>query len=322
MDRRTFLHAALVGGLGYAAGVGAYFTFGPGSQGTSASDSSKTKSFGHQWLGIEEEVGAGPKHFTMLDQLVDEAATAFEQAKKSDLRGKPGESTYDYLLQSAFFQAVGQTLKNNHFTRPRTSPFLLYEALESKLLQCVTGSAICLAVAERTQVPVYGVLTPSHMFVRWDSDGKHNSLKEDDPVNAGDRNYEAQEQMGGVPDSHYLQSTGTFGAPIIVPHLHKTDCMRNLSLDESLSMAHYNAALELEHKYDKSHDSHYLNLALRHLSHAIRLVPNYYKFYSVRSDVYKALGDSKEAQSDEIRSDELLVRRENAPTSLELPRAV
>src|SRR3989344_6195545 len=61
---------------------------------------------------------------------------------------------------------------------------------KSNKFDCDDMSYIYLAVGEKFNLPLYGVLIPFHFFIRYDPDGKHNFLDSIDSVNKGDFNWE------------------------------------------------------------------------------------------------------------------------------------
>lgn len=328
MNRRTFLYKALgVTTVGFFAGSGIGFIVEADEKPKTPTPT--TPSFGHHWLNIETELGATQHHHTLLDEIVTASLAIYEREKRT-IQGTPGEEQYDSSLRKAFFHSVAVTLNARHFEPSDQAPSLLHEALEPRLIddkqvrlvKCDTASAIYLAVAEQAQVPIFGVLTPCHMFVRWDPNGKHNALITNDPINNQDYSWESQNNMGGLEDSFYIQERGFLGFPIDTDSLPYTDCMKSLPLTQSLSIAHYNAALEFEHQYAKTPDKHFLNQALYHLNEAINLVPGFFKFYMVRSSIHQQLGDTKAAQEDKDKQDELIVRKAYAPNAPGLPQAV
>ena len=57
-------------------------------------------------------------------------------------------------------------------------------------IDCDDLSFIYLAVGEKLNLNLYGVYAPGHVFIRYDSDGKHDVLNSENPINNEDFNWE------------------------------------------------------------------------------------------------------------------------------------
>ena len=75
---------------------------------------------------------------------------------------------------------------------------------ELNKFDCDDMSRIYLAVGEKFNLPLYGVSIPFHFFIRYDQDGKHNSLDSNDSVNKGDFNWEPTNIPQIKSDEYYL----------------------------------------------------------------------------------------------------------------------
>ena len=139
------------------------------------------------------------------------------------------------------------------------------EPKENKF-DCDDFSFIYLAVGEKLNIPLYAVPAPAHIFIRYDKDGKHNSLNSKDPVNEGDFNWET------TGDFSFSDSSFIDDEKIPKELIKKGIFMKNLTKLELIAQAYFNKGVSLNHlgKY---------NLAIENYDLAIELNPNDADFY-------------------------------------------
>ena len=354
IDRRTILQGAGVAALGYVLGAGGYLIYHFSDKHPEGEHKDEKpvpkKKFGHQWLSAEEGLGVMPRHYEMLDSIVDHAAAAIRQGQQRFRDGKESthfpdlderidtyrstaaltamrlarakektlpEPTAPYearakeieneAMRTIFFRTVDSVLDSRGYWPREKAPNSLHRSLDAKKLKCDTASALYLSVAQAVEAPVFGALTPIHMFVRWDPNGKHDYLLAGNPANAGDLNWDAQDGLS-IDDSFHIQYRGwPWFSPMSKTALPKTDYMRNLTFDEAAALGFYAAGNEFESRFSVTNDKKDLEQGLKLLTEAITRLPKAYKFYYARADVWDALGDEKRKEEDFKRAEELIV---------------
>jgi len=153
---------------------------------------------------------------------------------------------------------------NNHF---------LNEAIDAKSGECTSLSCLYLAIGHRLQLPLYGVAAPTHIFVRFQNDGKKINI---DPagqgLSRGDNFY--------VADFHIPEAC--------IP---KGIYLNNLTKKQVLSRVLYNrGTLYIERGlYDK---------AINDFKLVVSIDGNYPEAYSSRGQALMLKGDLDEALKD------------------------
>ena len=142
---------------------------------------------------------------------------------------------------------------------------------------CNDFSFIYLAVGEKFGIPLYGVNAPEHLFVKYDIDGKHNSISPKDSVNKGDFNWETTGAFISS-DNLYIDLYS-----ISKELIDKGIFMKNLTKLELIALAYDINGFSLDKlgKYE---------LAIKTYDLAIKLNPDNADFYSNKGVSLKNLG--------------------------------
>lgn len=197
--------------------------------------------------------------------------------------------------------------------------------IETHKFDCDDLSFIYLAVGEKFGLPFYGVHSPGHMFVRYDSDGKHDSFNKNSQLNKGDINWETT--TGEIiPDENYVKETNLFSevkkeliGKIYLKNLTKSELIsvaytnKADSKNDNSSIPYYNSAIKL----DSTNFTAYFNrgsrlgmeknydLAIEDYSKTIELHPFFLKAYQNRGFTFIMKGDYEHAIQDCNKSVEM-----------------
>ncbi len=180
-----------------------------------------------------------------------------------------------------------------------------YPRLDDEKQSCYYKSLTYLAIGEANNLPLYGVIVPSHMFVRWDSDGKHNPLgvvlnskpfaPEDYSVNVGDFNWDKNSFKNKTDQSYLFEGYLECGKePFGYLEIRNGTYLKNLNKHELLSIAY-------QQESSKLFDKELYDLALKYINKSLELNPNNYLAYCTKGDelYQKGMKESKE-ESDSI----------------------
>ena len=180
-----------------------------------------------------------------------------------------------------------------------------YPKLDDEKQSCYYKSLTYLAIGEANNLPLYGVIVPSHMFIRWDSDGKHNPMgialnskfidPEDYSVNAGDFNWDKNSFKNKTDQDYLFEGYLECGKePFGYGEIRNGTYLKNLNKNELLSVAYQQESTEL---FDKK----VYDLALEYINKSLELNSNNYLAYCTKGDglYQRGMEESKE-ESDSI----------------------
>ena len=223
----------------------------------------KKSTNGQKWT--EENFKAFPSLQT-LDSLIDESKCYIKQKDnytKKDIE-KISENIYSNILKK--FPNIKE---------------------REKIDLCYRTSLIYLAIGQTNNLPFYGVVvrgvmeTPSHMFVRYDSDGMHDPVNPGNLINKEDINIETttgKVYNDSIPDDSLVKKFIIFRED-----LKGTDYLKNLDEDELLSLAYL-------YRSKKYFDSWVIENDTRKgfidLDKAIQLNPNFFEAYNLKAAIY------------------------------------
>src|SRR3989344_7128988 len=131
---------------------------------------------------------------------------------------------------------------------------------------CDDFSFIYLAVGEKLNLPLYGVSAPQHLFIRYDKNGKHNSLNLEDSINNEDFNWETT-YAKICSDEYYKEWLN-----ISEYSIEKKFVLKNLTKLELIALACFNKGNSL---YETGGN----DLAIQNYNKAIELDPNDARFH-------------------------------------------
>jgi Flp pilus assembly protein TadD len=138
------------------------------------------------------------KYLAQLDQMAHElCARITEEKSPRKLTGLLN----DYIFRERGYAAVGEG--------GGQATFLIHVLLQHGKGDCSGLSTLYLALAERLGIPLFGVLVPGHLFVRYESDGTTVNVE---PTQAGARHWNVTYAIGySVPrtdaaGSFYMRS--------------------------------------------------------------------------------------------------------------------
>lgn len=103
------------------------------------------------------------KYLGVIDEMAREIKTRVGENKNPE---KVIQETNYYLYEVKNFKSVPGTSKEIYENRDEES--LLNKVLDNKIGNCFGLSLLYLVIAERLELPIYGVLSPRHFFVRYD----------------------------------------------------------------------------------------------------------------------------------------------------------
>ena len=190
---------------------------------------------------------------------------------------------------------------------------------ELNKFDCDDMSRIYLAVGEKFNLPLYGVSIPFHFFIRYDQDGKHNSLDSNDSVNKGDFNWEPTKIPQIKSDEHYIDliedSSKTkfymrnLTRQDLITRAYYLRTMNRPGMDYNLMVQDFEMLMKLNSGYqDALANSYYkrgehfffqgdYNLAIKDFDKAIELDPEWLlkDYVSFRATGYKSIKELKKA---------------------------
>ena len=130
----------------------------------------------------------GRKYLERLDNMALEIRERLRKRKlPNNFKAIPVIN--EYLFDELGFESLSEATDPNSL--------FLHTVLDQKRGYCLSLSILYLSIAERLDVPVYGVVVPGHFFVRYD-DGRRQF------------NIETTGGGGTAPDEHYIK---TFNVP-------------------------------------------------------------------------------------------------------------
>ncbi len=202
--------------------------------------------------------------------------------------------------------------------------------VKTSQLDCDDLSYIYNAIGERFNLNLFVVQTPDHMFIRYDSDGKHDASNSNNQVNNGDFNLETT-NLEVYYDEDYKKwiniSEHSIEKEVYLKNLTKQELIArayrvlgaNFSKkgQDDLALKEYNRALELDSNYAEAHynkgniffDRIDYDSAFKEFSKVIELDPNHAMAYWVRETLYRSFGSLKKANLDLKKYKELKSKR-------------
>jgi len=159
---------------------------------------------------------------------------------------------------------------------------LLNKVLDNKSGNCVGLSLLYLCIAQKLQLPIYGVSVPEHMFVRY-SEGNHT------------RNIETGYNGLAMPDRYYMNIPGK---SISQKSIKNGYYLKNLTIDEVLSSIYLNRSL-IQKEYGNIKD------ALIDVNKAVELRDNDAVAFCNRGVLHEKLGNNEQAIADYNRAIDL-----------------
>jgi tetratricopeptide (TPR) repeat protein len=125
----------------------------------------------------------GRQYLARLDEMAYEIRERMRRRKiRTSYRAIP-------LINAYLFDELGFT-SISEATDPNS--LFLHTVLDEKQGYCLSLSILYLSLAERLDIPLYGVVVPGHFFVRYD-----NGIKR--------FNIETTSEGGNAPDDHYIK---------------------------------------------------------------------------------------------------------------------
>lgn len=196
---------------------------------------------------------------------------------------------------------------------------------ERNKFDCDNLSFIYVAIGERSNINLYAVYSPEHVFIRYDPDGKHDPLNTKNPVNKGDFNWET---LDGeiVKDNDYCgkKEKEAIEKGVYMKNLTKQKLIAQAFMNKGqyfFEKGDYNHALENYKKsleLDQNNPENYVHfgilffkkkeydLAIENYSKAIKLDANDVYAYSHRIDAYESLGKIEKANEDSKKVEEII----------------
>lgn len=171
----------------------------------------------HKVLSVEEDIGATVDEYKTLDNLVDAAISKVAVNKNE---------TDVVEIEFGFFLPVSKVIRDEGFSYYDEPIF--HKALRAQKLNCFGYSLVYLAVAQKLNLPVFGVMTPNHMLLRWQDDSVYLNF---DPTY---RDITADNELiqkfkipqEGIRVGAYLKSL-TESEVLSVAHNHKAGLFQN-----------------------------------------------------------------------------------------------
>ena len=147
---------------------------------------------------------------------------------------------------------------------------------------CDDISFIYLAVGEKLNLPLYGVSAPQHLFIRYDKNGKHNSLNLEDSINNEDFNWETTSAKIRS-DEYYKEWLN-----ISEHSIEKRFVLKNLTKLELIAQAYYNKGYSFSKKGE-------YDFAIQEYDNAIELDQNDAEFYYHKGNSLYETGEYEQA---------------------------
>ncbi len=234
------------------------FVFGNPSNQVKAQDNytSKYNTIGHEAIRIYN----GEESQRYLDNLIDSTSFLFTKKNFSEREGRNLMIKIDSILDKNF----------KYFNESST--------------HCLDKSLGYLAIARKNNLPLEIVYVPKlggHVYLRWDSDGKHNPLNSDDIINKGDFEWEATSGKF-VIDNQYKTSL------ISNNSIKKGIYLTNLTDFQIISKAYYAKAVKFANKGEFEN-------AIKNFDLSLDLDSNDVKSYYAKGFCYNKLGEYNEA---------------------------
>jgi regulator of sirC expression with transglutaminase-like and TPR domain len=113
-------------------------------------------------------------YLSLMDELIDQAKDAVPTSSPVDMRG---EALVDFLFGELRFQG-----NSGEYNDPRNS--YLNDVLDRRLGIPITLSILYIEIAQRLEIPAYGIGLPGHFIVGIDTDDRSFFI---DPFHAGRR---------------------------------------------------------------------------------------------------------------------------------------
>ena len=183
---------------------------------------------GHAILDIEKSAGlrVTDEEYKTLNKLIELASNLIKERNLAKQNPKEIFSAIFDAIESQNFSCGENTL---HFST----------LLRTKVGDCDTLSHIYLSVADALDFPIFPVviytntiIAPTHMFIRWDPDGRHSFLDQNNLANKGDLNWEPTSGSKGdgaiIDDNFYINS-----------YSGKKGYLKTLSRDSMLSLVKF-----------------------------------------------------------------------------------
>jgi len=227
-------------------------------------DSARAQTIAHEILRMEFEVGAGEANIKTLDAWIDDLI--------KDARLKPSTGHESSRAARKNLKAVHRYLFEKKLVE--YNPTLLFHEMLGKWYgDCDIFSFFYLAVAEKLNWPLYAVIVPNHMYVRWV--GK-NFIVNWDP------------NIGASQDEIYYLRNGLVHLKTYESGLY----LHSLTRKQVIAVAKFNVAA----LYGSFRSDHVR--AIEWASEAIKDFPEYADVYDFRAWCYGELGYTDEASRD------------------------
>jgi len=171
------------------------------------------------------------------------------------------------LVNQYLFDQFGFTTDRSRLFDTTLENLLMNQVLDNTKGQCLSLSLVYLSLAERLDLPMYGVMAPGHFFVRWDKDGQR-------------RNIETTDLGKDLSDAYYRQT-----------HLngyHDQTSLKNLGIKQVLAV--YLSNLANHYKIQGAHDH-----AIFIFQQALRVMPQQASFHTNLGNAYERNKDFRQA---------------------------
>jgi tetratricopeptide (TPR) repeat protein len=236
-------------------------------QPTTTSYTGEPRTIAHDFLDLEKEFGAGNKHYSVIERLINKAIAVITIKKNYSTE----EAVQTMAAIDTILREEGFIFKNN---------LLLSKGIDQKIIDCDNYCAIYIAIAEVLSIPILPVYAPNHSFIRFIFN---------------DGTYINWEPTQGVvqPDAYYIK---TLAVPDV--SIKQGVYMKNLLRQEFTAVEYNNigAYLLSGQRYSDS---------IPYLSAAIKLYPMFSSAYHNRGTAYYATRRLNEALSDLVKANEL-----------------
>jgi Tfp pilus assembly protein PilF len=174
----------------------------------------------HEVLRMESEFGTTMDDFKLLDSIISDAKDKIEVKKEY--------SDEDVIK---IFKTISSILEEHEISYEVGN--LFNEGLKNRTLDCDRYSFIYKSIGDELGLPLHIVYVPDHAFIRWDSDGIHDPINDDNPVNKGDLNWETTSSTL-TGNRNYTAFYSLFDDDIIL----KGNYLQNLTKDNIYALIH------------------------------------------------------------------------------------
>jgi len=178
------------------------------------------------------------------------------------------------ILNNYFFEELGFQGLGFGDDKDRRH-FMLHYALLSKQAHCVTIGIIYLCLAERLDLPIFGVHTHNHFFVRYDDGKSHINI---------DTTYERGKN---IPDEEYLRKFVLLNKEISKETRNRL--LRNMTKKEAIAEYILNALITSFLRESKDD----YETALKYIDYAIKLYSDAYDGYGKKGAILSFIGAEK-----------------------------